>query len=490
MTSPKPTTFCRLAVFALLPVSVFGCNPAESPSSADIGPDDPVIDAIFAERNALDAPGCAIAIAQDGEPVYARGYGSANLDYNVPITPQTVFDVASITKQFAAASLTLLEEDGVLSLDDDVRRWLPELPDYGSVMTLRHMIHHTSGLRDYLNLFPLAGRGSYYPISLDQILDMLARQRALVFEPGERYEYSNSAYMLIAKVIERASGKTFGEFADERLFEPLDMQDSFMYENLQRIVPRRATGYARDDDGEPFIVHNYNFDVAGDGQLYTTMPDLLRWDQWLHGEKPPIHSKMLTAGRLNSGEPLNYAQGIGLAEYRGLQVVEHGGSSWGFRTHLLRFTAPKLSIALSCNEDAANPRQMAMQVADHLLADQLGPRDDTEAAETTPSETPPEPVTLSAREMATLTGDYFSAELDATYRMRLDGDQLLVRVEQEAPIAVTPIADGRFKIDFRDAGGYGPWPATLEFRRDETGAVSGFELSSGSEIGLSFVLRD
>ena len=466
-----------------------GCSPVESPLPNEIGVDDPAIDAVFAEWDALDAPGCAIAIADKGELVYTRGYGAANLDYNIPITPETVFDVASITKQFAAASLTLLEEDGVLSLDDDVRRWLPELPDYGSVITLRHMIHHTSGLRDYLNLFPLAGRGSYYPISLDQILEMMARQRAPVFEPGERYEYSNTAYMLIAKVIERASGKSFGEFTDERIFKPLNMQSSFMYENLERIVARRATGYARNDAGEPFIVHNYNFDVAGDGQLYTTMPDLLRWDQWLHGESPSIYSQMLTDGQLNSGEPVNYAQGIGLEEYRGLRVVEHGGSSWGFRSHLLRFTGPGLSIALSCNEDSANPWRMAMQVADYLLADELGPRDEPDNSDDNQSDTEPQPVSLAVDELARLTGEYFSEELDATYRISLDGDQLLVRVEQEAPVVVTPLSDVRFEINFYDVGAYGPWRASLAFNLDEGGVVRGFDLSSGSETGLSFMLR-
>ena len=480
---------CRIAALTILLIASFACSPADPPSTTEIGADDPVIDAVFADWDSPDAPGCAIAIAENGDLVYTRGYGSANLDYNIPITPETVFDVASITKQFAAASLTLLEEDGVLSLDDDVRRWLPELPDYGQVITLRHMIHHTSGLRDYLNLFPLAGRGSYYPISLDQILEMMARQQAPVFEPGERYEYSNTAYMLIAKVIERASGKSFGEFADERIFRPLNMQGSFMYENMERIVPGRATGYGRNDNGDPFIVHNYNFDVAGDGQLYTTMPDLLRWDRWLHGDKPTIYSKMLTDGQLNNGEPINYAQGIGLEEYRGLRVVEHGGSSWGFRTHLLRFTQPGLSIALSCNDDSANPWRMAMQVADHLLADELGPRPGPENSEDNQTDNGPEPVSLPIEELSRFTGEYYSAELDATYRISLDGDQLLVRVEQEAPVVVTPTGDDRFEINFYDVGAYGPWRAALDFNRNEDGVVSGFDLSSGSEIGLSFVLR-
>ena len=167
---------------------------------------------------------------------------------------------------------------------------------------------------------------------------MMSRQRALIYPPGEQYRYSNTAYMLLAQVLERAGGKSLGEITEERIFEPLGMEGSLMYENLEGIIPRRATGYDRDADGRLRIVHNYNFDVAGDGQLYSTVEDLLCWNNYLHGaEKPAIYSMMLTEGHLNNGEPTGYAQGIRLYEYRGLRTVGHHGSSWGFRTQLVRF---------------------------------------------------------------------------------------------------------------------------------------------------------
>jgi CubicO group peptidase (beta-lactamase class C family) len=260
---------CRrfAAVVATLALAV-GCTSRDDPyAGVETGDDKAVVDAVFASWDVPGSPGCALAVAQDGALVYSRGYGYANLDYDIPITPQTVFDVASVTKQFNAASLSMLVLEGKLSLDDNVRKWLPELPEYEWPITLRHMLHHTSGLRDYLNLFPLAGRDDYYPISHSQILAMMSRQRALISPPGDQHRYSNTAYMLLSQVLERAGGQSLGEIAQERIFEPLGMDDSFMYENLEVIVPRRATGYARDDDGRVRIVHNYNFDVAGDGQL-------------------------------------------------------------------------------------------------------------------------------------------------------------------------------------------------------------------------------
>ena len=234
----------------------------KSGSGVVIGDAIPVVDAIFATWDVPGSPGCALAVAQVGDLIYTRGYGYANLDYDIRITPKTVFDVASITKQFNAASIIMLEREGKLSLDDDVRKWLPELPEYEWPITLRHMLQHTSGLRDYLSLFPLSGRNDYYPISHPQILAMMSRQRALVTRPGDVYRYSNTAYMLLAQVIERVNGQSLGEIAEERIFGPLGMDDSFMYEDFEAIVPRRATGYVREGDGDVRIGQNENVVVA------------------------------------------------------------------------------------------------------------------------------------------------------------------------------------------------------------------------------------
>ena len=485
---------CRrfAALVSILALAVGCANQDDPHRGVETGADNAAVDAVFASWDQPGSPGCALAVAQDGVLVYSRGYGYANLDYDIPITPQTVFDVASITKQFNAASLSMLALERKLSLDDNVRKWLPELPEYEWPITLRHMLHHTSGLRDYLNLFPLAGRDDYYPISHAQILAMMSRQRALISPPGEQYRYSNTAYMLLAQILERAGGKSLGEMTRERIFEPLGMKGSLMYENLEEIIPRRATGYDRDDEGRLRIVHNYNFDVAGDGQLYSTVEDLLRWENYLHGaEKPAIHPLMLTEGTLNNGDSIGYAQGIVLHEYRGLRTVGHSGSSWGFRTQLVRFVEPGLSIAISCNADAANPGNLAQRVADHYLADQLGPEsgDEAPSADQQVADAASEPPTLTSDQLAEFVGAFFAPELDATYRFAVVDGGLVVRIEQEPLLEVVPVADDRFEIRFHPHGWSEPQTVSLEFDRNPTGAITGFGLSSGSERGIVFERR-
>jgi hypothetical protein len=301
-------------------------------------------------------------------------------------------------------------------------------------------------------------------------------------------------------VLERAGGRSLGEMAQERIFDPLGMKSSFMYESFEEIIPRRATGYDRDAEGRLRIVHNYNFDVTGDGQLYTTLEDLLRWDDYLHGdEKPEIHDLMLTEGHLNSGDPIGYAQGIELNEYRGLRTVGHSGSSWGFGAELVRFLDTGLSIAVTSNAGYANPGRLAEQVADHYLAGQLGPEGDPgEESEGDAGEAPSTPLvadppaaspSLTADQLQQLTGDFFAPELDATYRFAVEDGGLVVRIEQEPPLSVTPVADDELMINFLDQGLSGPQPATLQLERNAAGRVTGFRLSSGSERGIVFARR-
>jgi CubicO group peptidase (beta-lactamase class C family) len=481
----------RYAALLSIPTLAVGCAECDDTHrGVEVGADNAAIDAVFAPWDQPRSPGCALGVARDGDLFYSRGYGYANLDHDIPITPQTVFDVGSVTKQFTAASLSMLALAGKLTLDDDVRKWLPELPEYEWPITLRHMLHHTSGLRDYLNLFPLAGRDDYHPISHAQILAMMSRQRALIFPPGDRYLYSNTAYMLLAQVVERAGDKSLGEMAQERIFEPLEMEGSFMYEDLTAIIPRRATGYDRDAEGRLRIAHNYNFDVAGDGQLYSTVEDLLRWDDYLHGaEEPAIHSVMLTEGRLNAGDPIGYAQGIRLSEHRGLRTVGHSGSSWGFRTELVRFVEPRLSIAISCNTGSADPESLARRVADHYLTDALEP----ESRDAAPGAEPPVAGAASSRpaltidRLAEFTGSFFAPELDAIYRFSVVEGGLVVGIEQEPPLQLAVVADDRFEFSFHPKGWSEPQPVSLEFHRDRSGAITGFGLSAGSERGIVFV---
>jgi CubicO group peptidase (beta-lactamase class C family) len=367
------------------------------------------VDALFAEQIQTGQPGCAIGVARGDEILYRRGYGVATLDHQVSITPDTVFDVGSVTKQVTASTIMLLALDGALSPNDDIRTYLPELPDYGAVITIRHLLHHTSGIRDYLNLMALGGREFYAPISHQDIVDLMARQRALNAVPGARYRYSNTGYMLLATIVERVSRQTFGTFARERIFQPLGMTRSFLYENAEQVVPDRSTGYAPGDAGQFRMVHNYSFAMAG---------DLLRWSQALATDAvagPEFTRLMLERGALGNGEPLDYAAGLTLGEYRGLGTVGHGGSTWGFRAQVVRFPDDGVAIAVLCNREDVNPRALVDGIADLYLADQLGPRPEPRPRRA--RDRSGKDLILVATDLVDFTGDFYSEELDATYHL-------------------------------------------------------------------------
>ncbi len=447
------------------------------------------VDALFAEQIQTGQPGCAVGIARGDNVLFRRGYGMATLDHGVAITPETVFDVGSVTKQVTASSIMLLALDGALSANDDIRTYLPELPDYGAVMTIRHLLHHTSGIRDYLNLMALGGREFYAPISHQDIVELMARQRALNAVPGARYRYSNTGYMLLATIVERVSGQTFGTFARERIFEPLGMTRSFLYENAEQVVSDRATGYAPGDAGQFRMVHNYSFATAGDGQLYTTVGDLLRWSQALATDAvagPEFTRLMLERGVLGNGEPLDYAAGLAIGEYRGLGTIGHGGSTWGFRAQVMRFPDDGVTIAVLCNREDANPRALVDGVADLYLDDQLGPRPEPRprrAREVSRTEPPP-----VVGDLADFAGDFYSEELDATYHVRVEDDTVRLRIERWPPLALVSTGDDTF-VAIDVPAWTGPRRADLAFTRDGDGTVDGFALSAGAARDIRFVRR-
>lgn len=484
----------RIIVLTVLLALLAACAPLRTDPEGDIVGDNdiPEIDALFERWDRPGSPGCAVGISQEGEVIYTRGYGYANLDYDVPITPQTVFDVASITKQVIGSSLSLLEERGVLSFQDDVRKWLPELPEYEKPITLYHMTYHISGLRDYLNLFPLAGRDDHFPISHPQILDMMSRQKALHFEPGSDYKYSNTAYMLLAQVVERASGQTITEFVQANFFDPIGMTGSLMYDNYELIIPQRAIGYVRDDDGRMRMLHNFNFDVVGDGQMYTTVDDMLKWDEYLHVQRPTYYKVLMERGEQDDGTPINRAKGLFVKDLpSGEEVVWHTGSSWGFSSVIQRFRDAGLAIAIACNDDDAWPQLIAYRIVDRLLAEDLQPvidellRSDSAAQDEEPAV---EYLALSAEQMQHYTGEYFSYELDATYRI-LDDDGLLVRIEQEYPTPLKAVSEDRLEFWFSPDGWDGSYAVQLDMQRDETGDISGFLLSFEDEVDIEFKKR-
>lgn len=437
------------------------------------------VDALFA-RYTSGTPGCAVGVAHNGKLVHRKGYGSANLDHGIPLSTNSVFYIASVSKQFTAAVTIFLADDGLISLDDDIRKYIPELPDYGTTITIRQLVHHTSGLRDYLRLMNLAGMRTADVHSEDEILRLIANQRELNFTPGTEYLYSNSGYLLISVLTRRVTGKSLREYAEEKIFGPLGMKNTHFHDDRTMIVPGRATSYSARRDGSYAIADWFNFEQVGSGGLHSTVEDLFLWDQNFYQNRlsakdliPMLHSR----GVLANGDTLDYAFGLRISEYRGLRTVSHGGSSMGFRTHLLRFPDEHFSAIVLCNVGNANPGRLAEQIADIYLADRLGPP--TRVAASGSRRTAAQPVKLTAAQLGEFTGQYHSPELNVDYTFSLEGDALVLTRPAAQPAKLTPVGKDTFR-----AG-----TLTFSFTRDGNGGVNGFLIDAGRIRNLRFDRR-
>jgi CubicO group peptidase (beta-lactamase class C family) len=441
------------------------------------------VDRIFAQWDRKDSPGCALSVIRDGKLAYTRGYGMADLEHDIPITPSSVFYVGSDSKQFTAMAIALLAKDGKLSLDDDIRRYVPEVPDYGERITIRHLIHHTSGLRDYLTLRGLAGYPPDGVFGDDEVLAMIARQRDLNFAPGAEHLYSNSGYFLLSLIVERVSGKSLRLFADERIFKPLGMPRAHFHDDHAELVKNRAWAYAPRAGG--YRLSMPNFDVVGAGGLNLPVEEFLAWDREFYEGKlggRDLITQTITPGKLNDGTVLSYAFGLNVGQYRGLRTVSHGGSYGGYRAEILRFPDQRFSVATFCNLSSIATAPLARQVADAYLAAELRPATTRPAPGSEAAETPPPravtPVVVPPSRLGELVGHYHSEELGVIYRIALDGGRLVVTGGGPAR-ALVPQATDRYS-----SGGQ-----TFRFLRDTRGRLTGFALDAGRVRNVVFVRR-
>jgi CubicO group peptidase (beta-lactamase class C family) len=318
-----------------------------------------------------DGPGCAAGVIKQGELIYAKGFGNGDLEHRSPLTADSVFYIASTSKQFTAASVALLILQNRIALDDDIRRYLPEMPDYGAPITVRNLIHHTSGIRDYFELVALAGHGDD---SFDNafIVRLIARQKTLVFPPGSRFLYSNSNYVLLAEIVSRVAGIPMATVAQERIFLPLGMTKTEFGTDLGKIVPNRAISYGKRADGEIFQFTK-TIRAYGDGNLLTSIRDLARWDANFYSGSvggSALIDLMRTRGSSASGSG-HYAFGLQTGTYRGLAFEDHGGAYLGYRTQMVRFPEQRTTVIVLCNYAEANPGKLALEVVDIYLADKL-----------------------------------------------------------------------------------------------------------------------
>jgi CubicO group peptidase (beta-lactamase class C family) len=560
----RPVYLRILAVGALAASFAAPMRPQENPP--DSAALNAKVDAIFAAYDKPHSPGCELGVIRNGQLIYTRGYGLANLEYDIPISSHTVFYVGSVSKQFTAMNILLLAQQGKLSLDDPVRKYIPELPEYSHPIAVAELIHHTSGLRDYYGLMSLAGIDTDGVLTEDQALWFITHQKHLNFDPGDEYLYSNSGYFLEGIIVKRVTGKSLAEFARENIFEPLGMNNTHYHNDHTMIVPQRASGYAPKSGGNGFRLSTSYSELIGAGGVMTTIEDLLLWDQNFYSGKVggvDLLRQMTKTATLNSGEKLTYASGLEVDSYRGLPRVSHGGAFAGYRAELMRFPEQHFSVGCLCNLATTNPTQLATRVADAYLAgdfktpaadrlkaapvqlseselnDKVGLYRDSHTGglwkisvrdsqlrmgegndafelvpidathfraapfgdatpivfDTLPGGKPrlqiefagskPEvyesvqAVSPAKPQLSAYAGDYYSAEIEATWHIAVDGDKLTAQINHAPPVPLAPA--------FRDAffGPVGP----MEFSRDAYGRVTGFAVRGGRVRNFRFAKK-
>ena len=386
------------------------------------------VDKLFQKWDKPGTPGCALGIYQDGKILYERGYGMADLNNDVPITPATVFHVASMSKQFTAMSIMLLVQQGKPSLDDDVHRYIPELPDFGKKITIAHLLHHTSGMRDQWSLLELAGwRYSQDLITDDDIMSVVLKQKELNFAPGDKFNYSNTGFTLLGLVVKRISGMSLREFTTKNIFEPLGMAHTHFRDDHAEIIKHDAVGYQADNEGKTFRISITNFDTVGATSLHTTVEDLLLWDENFYHPRvgnAAILNQMQQRGKLNNGEQIDYASGLEIGSYRGLPTVDHGGADAGYRSDMTRFPDQHFSAAVLCNSSDATPSSLVRKIADIVLDKDFKQPGKSSAKQSAQDSS----AAMSLAEMTAFAGTYWNREQD-------DFEKIMVK-------------DGKFAIDF------------------------------------------
>ena len=451
------------------------------------------VDKIFATWDTRDSPGCALGIYKDGAIVYERGYGMADLEHDVAIAPDTPFYVGSVSKQFTAFAAALAIQQGKAGLDAPIRTYFPELPDYAATITVRQLVHHTSGLRDFYTLLSIAGRRQDELYDNPAVLRLTARQKALNFAPGSDYLYSNTGYALLATLVGRATGTSFGAFVDMNIFAPLGMSSSHVHDDDARLVKGRAYGYSR--AGGTLRLASPAGERVGAGGVFSTIRDLQKWDENFYTAQVggrALIEQVQTPGKLGDGRPLTYAWGLLVGRYRGQSIVEHGGSLGGYRAHLIRFPDRHVSVACLCNLGSIVPGALARQVADVVVAAAFT---EPPAATAPPGAAAPPGVAGAGRggapsgnataaapgpAPAVFAGRYYSDEIDATFTVTVNDGRLMVQRETDsAPAPLAPVSADEFRFG----------AMTVRFVRSTGGTVEALTVDAGRVRGIRFVRR-
>ena len=419
------------------------------------------VDSIFAGIDLSNSPGSAILVAKDGEIILNQGYGLANLEHKISITPGTVFDLASLSKQFTGFAISLLVEQGKIKLEDDIRQYIPEIPDFGNTITINHLLHHTSGLRDWTSTLILAGIFPEDVISFEQILRMAFNQKELNFVPGSQYSYSNTGYNILAEIVQRVTGESFCHWTNQNIFLPLNMTDTQFLDDHTKVINNRANGYYKDDKGE-FHINPDNLTALGSSSLYSTTTDLAKWMGFLANpgaDMATVVTRMYQRGILNDGEEISYAFGLEISEFRNTKWISHSGSWASFSTHLALLPEYNLSIVvLNNNESSAD--NIAREIAS-LFVPKLQMEKDNQEQQIS------EPVEVAVEVLDDYVGTY-KFEIGRYVTISRKGNELWAQAVNEKIFPMYARSDTTFQIP-----AYGN--RTMTFYRDASGKVTHLE---------------
>ncbi|MGH7648687.1 MAG: serine hydrolase domain-containing protein, partial [Gemmatimonadaceae bacterium] len=449
----------RSFLLTLIALGVAAGAGAQTPRSSALGPAQrKAIDAVFHPYDTAGAPGCALGVFRDGRIAYGRGYGWADIERRVPITTVTLFDIGSTSKQFTAASIALLAQEHKLSFDDQVRKYIPELPDYGAPLTIDNLMRHTSGLRDYAGLLALAGHSLEEVTTDSQALDLIVHQRHLNFPSGSRYSYSNTGYFLLSVIVQRITGTPLADFARTHIFLPLGMTRTVDRNRFDMLIPNRALGYAPAASGGGFRISMSNWEQTGDGSIHISVDDALKWDENFYHPRvggQTMVDELQQRGTLSNGDSIGYGRGLFLDTYRGLRRVQHSGDWIGYHAAYARFPAQHASVIVLCNSDGISPEELGDRVADIVLAKAFtSPKPNASAAHVATTY-------HGDRLAATLGGGYFASSTGEVFRIAAHDSGLVLEfagqsfpLERLGPLSYRVAAFPlfvRFVADSRDA---------------------------------------
>lgn len=444
------------------------------------------IDSLFSQYNSKTS-GVAVAIVRDGKVIFKKGYGMANLEYDIPITPKTIFNVGSVSKQFTTFSIYLLEKQGKISLDDDVRKYIPELPIYEKTITIKHLCSHTSGLKDQWALLTLAGWRMDDIITSEQVMKIVSKQKELNFTPGSQFKYSNTGFTLLAEIVKRVSGKSFSEFSKENIFNPLGMENTLVFDDNEKIVKNRAYSYG--DENGVYSKRNLNSSSVGPSNVYTTVEDLSKWTT--NFENPVVgdveyinhfnERSLLDNGEpailaVRDGETIYHAKGQFIRNYKGLTVYNHTGSDMGFKSYLGRFQDNKLSIILLSNDENFVAYKAGMDIAEFYLYDKFKKREKITEIEKKAEEKTKSNANTNLNDFE---GEFQNNDLSSLFIVKIINGKLTMTHNRLSDVQLTEVEKDKFT-------GTITFPVEVSFQRNKKSKIIELNITNFGATNVKF----